>query len=201
MGHDHLQEVEVKLYTPDLSVVEARLREHEAVLKAERVFERNIRYENANSTFRPQGIVLRMRQDHQARLTYKDPARFQNGISERLEAEVVVSDFDTMDLILRKLGFASYMVYEKYRTTYVLDGAEIVLDEMPYGNFAEIEANATIIESLITKLDLRDYPRMAGSYTDLFDIIKRNMGLDFADLTFENFAGLDVPERALFLSK
>jgi len=198
MSNKNLQEVEVKLYTPDLSVIQQSLEKLGAELTKPRVFERNIRYENATETFMKKGIVLRMRQDDTARLTYKSGKTVDNGITKRFEAEVEVSDFDTMDTILRLLKFEPYMVYEKYRTTYTLDDAEIVLDELPYGNFMEIEADVDMIESLITRLGLDDIPRIPNSYTQIFDAVNRYLGLDFDDLTFANFDGIDVPERALY---
>jgi adenylate cyclase class 2 len=193
---NELTENEIKLFCPDLEAVAQRLRAAGANVKTPRVFERNVRYENEGKTLSPNGIVVRLRQDNRTRLTYKDPATVTDGIMERLEAEVDVSDFDTMELILGKLGYAPYMIYEKYRTTYTLNGAEIVLDEMPYGNFIEIEGDTAVIEQLIALLDLGGAPRYGQSYTSLFDRVREHLKLDFTDLTFENFAGIDVPERA-----
>jgi adenylate cyclase class 2 len=115
----------------------------------------------------------------------------------RFEAEVEVSDFDTMSLILEHLGYRPYMAYEKYRTTYELDSAEIVLDEMPFGNFVEIEGEAATIERIITRLNLQDAERFGRSYTGLFELVKRNLDLEFRDLTFENFEDIQVPVSAL----
>lgn len=201
MSNNKLQETEVKLYTPDLAPIQSALERLGATLAKPRVYERNVRYENAEETFAERGIVLRLRQDNQARLTYKAGKSIQDGITTRFEAEVVVSDFDTMDTMLNLLGFEPYMTYEKYRTTYTYDGAEIVLDEMPYGNFTEIEGTIDIIELLINKLNLDDAPRLTDSYTRLFDYVCEYLGLDFDDLTFDNFNGIDVPKRALYAPK
>lgn len=198
MSNKNLQETEVKLHTPDLNVVQSALESLGATLSKDRVFERNVRYQDAKNTFEGKGIVLRLRQDNQVRLTYKSGKSIQDGITSRLEAEVTVSDFDTMDTILSLLGFQQYMVYEKYRTTYTYDGAEIVLDEMPYGNFTEIEGSIKTIETLIGKLRLDDAPRLTESYTRLFEYVCDNLGFDFDDLTFDNFDGIDVPSNALY---
>ncbi|MEO8611117.1 MAG: class IV adenylate cyclase [Chloroflexota bacterium] len=189
-------ETEVKLYVPHLEWVQVQLERVEAALTAPRVYERNVRYENAEKSLTSSGVVVRLRQDTRARLTYKEGSSAQGGITSRTEIEVEVSDFDSMQTILGKLGYHPHLVYEKYRTTYELDGAEIVLDEMPYGNFVEIEGEAAAIESLIKKLSLQDTPRLAGSYTTLFDRVKTRLGLSFDHLTFENFKGIDVPESA-----
>ncbi len=189
-------ETEVKLYIPDLEAVKHRLESAGARLVASRIYERNVRYENAEQTLTPAGIVLRLRQDTRIRLTYKDSASVENGIISRFEAEVEVSDFDSMETILAKLGYTPYMMYEKYRTTYELDGAEVVLDELPYGNFVEIEGSAETIERLIGRLELGSATRYAASYVALFENVRRNLSLQFTDLTFANFEGIAVSETA-----
>ena len=118
----------------------------------------------------------------------------QSGIVSRFEAEVEVSDFETMHVILRRLGYKLALVYEKYRTTYVLDGAEIVLDELPYGNFSEIEGDAETIEQVVEALGLGGARRMTGSYVQIFLDVKARLGMDVRDCSFEAFAGVDVGE-------
>ena len=196
-----LQETELKLHTPDLARVRSALAEASAALKKPRVYERSLRYENAAKTLSEAGIVLRLRQtsadNQRGLLTYKEGARIENGISQRFEAEVAVDDFEIMDMILGKLGYEIALIYEKYRTTYTLGAAEIMLDEMPFGSFSEIEADADVIESLVTRLGLENQPRMAASYTEIFANVKERLNLDFRDLTFDNFAGVAVPGWAL----
>ena len=141
-----LIETEVKIAVADLNAIRERLEAVGAVLRAPRVFERNIRYEDAAGSLTPNEIVLRLRQDTAARLTYKAPpdaeAAQPANVRTRFEAEVTVSDFDTMDVILQRLGFRPHVVYEKFRTTYQLGEAEVVLDEMPFGPFVEVEGPA-----------------------------------------------------------
>lgn len=193
-----MQEVELKLYVPDLDAVRQRLESLGARLKAPRVYERNTRYENGAQSLSPAGIVLRLRQDTRTRLTYKDGGEMagDSGIHSRFEAEVEVSDFDTMDTILRKLGYQPYWIYEKYRTTYVLDGVEVVLDEMPYGNFVELEGDEGAIQQVRARLGLEAARAYGAGYALLFERARRSLGLAFNDLTFANFEGVDVPESA-----
>ena len=192
MPQTDMQEVEIKLYTPDLDSVRRALEAAGALLKSPRVFERNLRYENAAGALTARGIVLRLRQDEKAKLTYKSGTSSQDGIFRRFEAEVVVSDFHTMDVILQRLGYQVALIYEKYRTTWALGDAEIVLDELPYGNFTEIEADPETIERVASELGLDEYRRMTGSYTDIFAELKLRLGLTMRDLSFDEFAGLDV---------
>jgi adenylate cyclase class 2 len=186
-------ENEIKIHIPDLDAVAARLVAAGAELTAPRVFERNVRYENADQTFSGQGTVLRLRQDARVRLTYKESGTIKNGALGRFEAEVTVDNFDTMDLILRRLGYQPFVVYEKYRTTYQLGTAEIVLDEMPYGHFIEIEAESNVIDATLNTLGLQDRPRILMSYLSLFTQVKAALGLSCHDLTFANFDGITVP--------
>ncbi|MBN1965513.1 MAG: class IV adenylate cyclase [Anaerolineae bacterium] len=198
MANEHnMLEIEAKLWVEDLAVVREQLEALGAVLARPRVFERNVRYDDRTGTLAPQGMVLRLRQDDRVRLTYKAPGTATTaGLLTRFEAEVEVSDFDTMDLILRQLGYRSFFTYEKYRTTYEFGGAEIVLDELPYGQFIEIEGEADRIEAIITALDLSLAVRFSSGYTDLFYRVRENLKLDFTDLTFANFAGITVPLKA-----
>jgi adenylate cyclase class 2 len=190
-------ENEIKLYVPDLAAVARRIEAAGGTISAPRVYERNVRYDDEQRSFRAAGTVLRLRQDTRARLTYKDgERRFGQYGSSRFEAEVEVSDFEDMETILGKLGYHPVMIYEKYRTTYDLYDAEVTLDEMPYGNFVEIEGDEDAIRRVMEALKLNDARRMAASYTVLFQYVKQNMELDFNDLTFANFKGVAVPESA-----
>lgn len=194
-----LLETEVKIHAPDLRAVTDALARIGAVRVKERVYERNVRYEDADETLTPAGIVVRLRQDTRVRLTVKAPpdagTDLAGNVRTRFEAEVTVDDFDTMDVILQRLGYHPYVVYEKYRTTYTYGDVEIVLDEMPFGNFIEVEGPPDAIERALNALGLHDAPRILSSYMVLFDQLKAALGLHMHDLTFANFEGIDVPPR------
>lgn len=192
MKDGHLQEVEVKLHTPDLAGVKSALDAAGATLVKPRVYERNVRYDSADGMLSAQGVVLRLRQDDAARLTFKADERVVDGISSRFEAEVEVSDFALMDVILQRLGYEVALVYEKYRATYELEGAEVVLDELPFGSFTEIEGDAATIERAVERLGLAGARRMGGSYVYIFLGLKRRLCLLERDCTFEAFRGVDV---------
>jgi adenylate cyclase class 2 len=187
-------ETEVKIKVSDLDAIAQQLESLGAVRTHDRTYEKNVRYEDANQSLTPADRVLRLRQDDQVRLTYKEPTESTGRFKTRTEIEVTVGDFDTTELLLQKLGYHPAWVYEKYRTTFTLGNCEIVLDEMPYGALIEIEGDTVCIESALTRLGLHDAPPIHASYSDLFFAIKAKLGLSFRDLTFENFAGIAVPE-------
>jgi adenylate cyclase class 2 len=190
-------ETEVKIHVPDLDAIRSRLEAAGATLTHARVYEHNVRYENADHSLTPNNIVLRLRYDTRARLTYKEPPAASHShpadLRVRFEAEVTVDDCDTMDLILQRLGYHPHVVYEKYRTTYHLDTAEIVLDEMPFGSFVEVEGAPNAIRAALAALDLHDAPRILEGYMELFERIKADLDLTMHDLTFANFKAVEVP--------
>src|ERR1700694_2137927 len=108
---NHL-EIEVKVKVPDHAAIRQRLEEVGAKLTAERVYERNVRYEDAENNLTHSHRVLRLRQATRARLTYKEPTKQTfEGVQTRVELEVTVSDFEMMDTILGKLGFFPAWTY------------------------------------------------------------------------------------------
>jgi len=196
------REIEVKLYVKNLDVVRARLEAAGAKLLSARVHEQNLRYDHTDGDFADKGLVLRLRRDNGVRITYKepqDPTAKDRGIHSRVEVEVGVmeDDFDAADTLLHKLGYDVMMIYEKYRTTYDLAGAEVVLDEMPYGSFVEVEGTSEeAIEQVLDHLGLTNALRLSDSYAQLFRHVKANLGITGRDLTFEAFEGVDVPFSA-----
>ncbi len=193
-------ESEIKLYCPDFNPIVAILDKLGAKLIKPRLYERNVRYEDVNKTLSGRDIVVRLRQDDRVRLTYKEPVPegHVDDVAQRFEAEVTISDFDTMNLILGRLGYHPFLTYEKYRTTYTYEDCEIVLDEMPYGNFIEIEGDGNKIHHIRVQLGLVDAPAFTASYVDLFGHVCRALSITVQDLTFENFRGITVPLSAFY---
>jgi len=185
-------EIEIKVHVKDLGQLEERLVALGAEMLHPRQHEINLRFDRADRSLSKQAQVLRLRQDNQARLTYKGPGIAQQGVRIRQEIEFTVSDFDAARLFLEALGFEVYTGYEKYRTTYRYDQCEIVLDEMPYGYFYEIEGpDVETIREVNTRLGLRWDAEVALSYTELFQQLRNIYHWEFDDLTFENFRELN----------
>src|SRR3990172_1232689 len=132
-------ELEIKLYLNDLPAFRQRLEALGAKLVQLRVHEVNLRFDTPEGSLTRSLQVLRLRQDTAARLTYKGPGEDTGGVRARRELEFTVSDFEAARALLEALGYQVSLMYEKYRTTYDLDGVYVTLDEMPYGDFAEIE--------------------------------------------------------------
>ena len=193
-------ELEGKWLLKDLPAFASRLTALDAQLLHERCYENNLRFDTPGKTLTPALQVLRLRQDSQAHLTYKAPLDLSSGIILRHEIEITVDDFDRARQLLEALGYEVFFQYEKYRTVYQLDGCHIMLDELPYGDFVEIEGpDPAAILALAERLALRWQDASAVTYTGLFDIFIDNSGHDFRDLTFANFAGISVTPKQIEL--
>ena len=187
-------EVEVKFMLRDLDVFRRRLADVGAEVVAPRVFERNVRFDTADEALLARQQLLRLRQDARVRLTFKGPAA-EDLVSEakvREEIELEVDDFDRMAAVLQRLGFLPVQVYEKYRETYQWRGVEIVLDEMPFGDFIELEGPGAELKPVAEALGLDWSRRILANYLALMELCRQSFDLPFSDLTFENFVDLSV---------
>ena len=186
------QETEAKFYVQRLGEVQGRLERLGGRVKDPRVLEVNLRFDTPNGDLRRAQRVLRLRRDTRARLTYKDSDRLEAGALSRRELEFTVSDFDEARDMLEALGYEIALIYEKYRTTYEVDELEVMLDEMPYGQFIEIEGKGSVLRETVEKLGLNWDASIPESYSALFEKLRGRRNLTFRDLTFDNFRGIEV---------
>lgn len=190
------RETEVKFYVRDLPRAETRLRELQARLIQPRVFEINLRFDLPDGSLRAAGRVLRLRQSNDIRLTYKGSSKNRDGILTRKEIEFTVGDFDAARQFLIELDYQEIAVYEKYRTTYQIASLHIMLDELPYGNFVEIEGDSeTEIRETAKRLGLDWEAAVPASYLFLFERLCADRRLDPAKLTFAALEGLSLEAK------
>ena len=130
-------------------------------------FEENVLYDGAE--LKQGNCVLRLRRvGNRALLTYKERLPGASPIKHQREEETEVEDADVMHAILEALGYRPRVVYEKRRETWRLGTVEIVLDELPFGLFMEIEGSAAEIEATEESLaldllaELATYPQLAA---------------------------------------
>jgi len=181
-------ELEAKFHVKDLGKIRERLSELGAEVSTPRVFELNIRLDTPDKKLTRRGQVLRLRQDKDCRLTFKGLGGIEDGVLARKEIEFSVSDIQAARCLFEALEFVVYMTYEKFRTVYHLEGVEICLDELPYGDFIEIEGlDPSTIKEISKELGLDWDTGIIGSYTDLFDTLNADLDMKIRDLTFINF--------------
>ncbi|MCC6271397.1 MAG: class IV adenylate cyclase, partial [Microbacteriaceae bacterium] len=164
------QETEAKFYVRDLKKVEVRLLELKAHLIQPRVYEVNLRFDFPDGSLRRDFKVLRLRKDTHSKFTFKGPSEErEGGVMSRQEIEFNVADFESAKQFLEALGYIPVVFYEKFRTTFEFKDAHIMLDELPYGEFVEIEGeNIQTLHEIADLLGLNWNEMVKAGYHALF---------------------------------
>ncbi len=143
-----------------------RLSEIGAVERGAVVFEENTIYDGPGLD--PRRRVLRLRRvGERAILTFKERTLSDSPIKHQREDETEVSDAEALAAILEALGYRRALVYEKRRGTWHVGGAEVVLDELPFGLFVEIEGEEEAINEAEKLLNLGDAEAEHAPYPQL----------------------------------
>ena len=114
-------------------------------------------------------IVRIRRTQDRSLLTFKRRVANQSDVKEQIEFETEVSDADAAANIVKELGLVPGLVYEKKRKTWRVRGVEVVVDELPFGLFMEIEGSVTAIREAEMLLGMEHleteqetYPRLTA---------------------------------------
>jgi adenylate cyclase class 2 len=184
-------EIEVKFYLPDLFRIRERVLSLAPIRRC-RQHEINVRFDDAADRLRHRSALLRLRRDDRIRLTFKSPPpQPDDQFKVHRELETEIGNFEVMTQILTALGYRQKQIYEKWRETFVLGRCHLCLDQMPYGDFLEIEGPAEEIRPTAERLGLEWKNRIVSNYLEIFEAIRQSLGLSFQDLTFDNFRNLD----------
>jgi adenylate cyclase, class 2 len=195
-------EIEVKFFLPDAVSLQRRLPAYGAQLKTN-ASETNIRFENQDNSLYLQKILLRLRQADTVTLTYKSkPSESDPDFKVHHEIEVIINDFQAMHRILESIGFHPVQVYEKKRATWSIDKTLLCIDQMPYGDFIEIEGMPEDIRRISHDLGFKWKDRILFNYLEIFETLKQRLGLSFSDVTFDNFKIINIDfNQYLYLFK
>ena len=121
--------------------------------------------------------VLRLRRvGSRALLTYKERFPNASAVKHQREEETAIDDAAAMALILDALGFKPLLVYEKRRRTWSLGPAEVVLDELSFGSFMEIEGSEQEIDAAEQALGIQDLPAEHETYPQLTERLGERVG-------------------------
>ena len=196
------QETEVKFYVRDLKRVELRRLDLKAQLIQPRVHEVNLRFDFPDGSLRRDFKVLRLRKDADAKLTFKGPSEErEGGVMSRKEIEFTVGSFEDAKQFLELLGYVPVVFYEKFRTTFELKDAHIMLDELPYGTFVEIEGeNIQTLAEITHLLGLNWGEMVKAGYHALFDRVADKFKLKSADLSFKALESVRITADDLNIS-
>jgi len=165
-----VKEIEAKFYVSRLELIRSRVTRLGGRLGARQHLERNWGYDLPGDPLAKQLSLLRLRQDRAATLTYKRRGR---SIESREEIELQVADPSTADALLAALGYRVVASYEKLRREYSLGPVRVMLDELPFGEFVEIEGpGLQLIKRAAFQLGLVWSRRVRNTYLELFDQLR-----------------------------
>jgi adenylate cyclase class 2 len=187
------EEIEVKFYVQDLGTIENRLQELGAERVQSRTHEYNLRFDTPDDVLTQSDQLLRLRRDSASHMTYKGPGITLDGVYHRKEIQFTLSDFDAAQAFLEALGYHVTIIYEKFRSEYSLGDVMVTLDELPIGDFIEIEGPDSVsIKETSCMLGLRWTTRITGNYLSLFQNACQAMEIKPNNLTFKDLANTVV---------
>lgn len=146
-------------------------------------FEENILYRGG--ALDEKNAVLRVRKiGERAILTYKRRVENEFDIKRQIEHETAVGNPQELETIIENLGFYKTLVYEKRRKTWRFRDVEIVLDELSFGLYMEIEGSVTAIKEAEMFLDIEDFETENKTYPRLTAAFGKRKG-DLIEARFE----------------
>ncbi len=138
------------------------------------------------------GCALRLRRvNGRAILTFKHRRPSSAAIKYQDENEVAVADADALAAILTAIGFRPGLIYEKRRTRWQVGKAAVVIDELPFGLFMEIEASVKEIKRVEKLIGAEELPAVMETYPSL----TRQLGVTKRGVVEARFVSEARPSR------
>jgi adenylate cyclase, class 2 len=179
------KEIEIKFRVDDLHALARKLRAAGFRLVTKPTNEMNTLYDLPGQVLRNRRELLRLRKYGTSwRLTHKSGSKIGRH-SSRNELETGVQDGKVMDAILHALGYSPSFRYEKFRAEWTDGKGNVVVDEMPIGNFCEIEGSPRWIDSVAKKLGVKPENYITKNYATLFADWKQEQNSSAEEMTFK----------------
>ena len=116
------------------------------------------------------GIFPRIRDEHgKIVLTVKVRSQKKTNYFERKEYSVEISNAEEGVDIMKSLGYGQIRVFKKVREEWDFKDVDVVLDELYFGIYMEIEGSKEKIEEMVKKLGFEDKERITKAYLGLED--------------------------------
>jgi len=149
-----------------------------------KAFERTVRFDTENQSLEQDGKFLRTRTGFKNVITFKRKIE-NNDFKEREEVEFEIADTEKMNYILKNLGFSKILIMEKHREKWNFNNTEVVLDELPMGNYMEIEGDEESIVKVANSLELNLDDKITGTYWDIWKDFSKKNGIDDENIIFK----------------
>jgi adenylate cyclase class 2 len=179
-----MKEIELKILDINKKKLEAQL--HKLGAKnLGKVFIRYKRYDFKDKRIGKSGSLLRLRTNgNKVQFTYKGPTHKSAHFKIQDETETEVKDFATAEKILNSIGLKEQNCIEKYRTSYLLAGTRLEIDEHPLiPPYVEIEGSEKAIRHVLhlLNIDIKDTTPIGGQ------AVLRKYGVNSPFVTFKKY--------------
>ena len=145
-----------------------RLERAGAQRETDRLFEDNRIFDFPDRRLRDREIMFRLRQSGDRWITtLKERVADEGDFKIRREYESEVSDGEAMLDVIRGLGMKQVYRYQKYRSTFHAGETVITLDELPIGNYLELEGPREAIDRLAAELGFSREDYISADYRTL----------------------------------
>jgi adenylate cyclase class 2 len=148
-------------------LTEAQYQEMETALEEEQAeftgedFEENTIY--TNWKMKRDKCVIRIRKtDGKTLLTLKKKIQNHLAFKRQIEHETLVADAEALENIVAHLDMRAAIIYEKRRKKWKFKNTEVVLDELPFGLYMEIEGklmDIAMVEMILGAEEFTDEPK------------------------------------------
>jgi adenylate cyclase class 2 len=197
-------EQEVKFFLSDTAEMRRQLGALGARPFQPRMHEANIRFDTADGALTRAGKVLRLRKAGPVILTYKEPetaapppAAGPAPARRSLETEIAVDNLEKTAHLLQSLGFRPIVRYEKYREVFQWKTVLVMFDQLPFGDFLELEGpDLNELRQTAGRLGLDWKNALQTSYMGIFLMLKKTYQLTSYEATFNTFSGWDPKKTA-----
>lgn len=177
-----MKEIELKVLGINKHALEAQLKKLGAK-RIGRVLVQYKKFDTKSGAIGKRGGLLRLRRlGNVIELTHKARMQKESGFKVQEETQTTVQSFENMEKLLRILGLKPVCYIEKYRTSYLLAGAHLEIDEHPgVPAYLEIEGNPQTIRHVLKLLNFSMKDTSAASAHEIL----RNHGKSTTLLTFK----------------
>ena len=166
-----MREIEIKIAIDSPNWAREKLGRLGAVARFPRSLEDNCIYDDEEGSLTRSGQLLRLRSSRgEHLLTFKHPTEEGTDgrrYKVRQEHQTVVSDPEETRSLLEGLGYRMVYRYQKYRQHYRLDDVVVVIDEIPFGTFLELEGTPPGIDRAAEALGFGPESYIRETYYEL----------------------------------
>ena len=191
MSNKNNIELEYKFWVKDKEKLIKVLNQKTSASKP-RQYQSNVMFDNPAGTMQKTDGRIRVRtfgDSGEKTLTYKKPLPPQNGAKREIEYEIRFHDPNgQIEKILEAMEFLPTTSYERFQTTWEIDGVHVTLDEYPFADIIEIEGEKKDIERVAQELGFSTQQGLIKPADTLFQEWRKERGLTFKPhMRFDDF--------------